>query len=385
MSELIAAIIFYSVIGLIIYLNRDKFEWMQGIILAYRTKRPLKWMDKLKPKIFFWKIFSTICIPVGFYFMPQLVYLLGEKAFKILINPAETAGIAPAIPGVRIPGSPIYIPLFYGITSIAVLALVHEMAHGIIGKSEGINIKSSGFGMFLIFPLFFVEPDQESINNADRLSRLRMLSAGPGSNIILSFLLILLLSTIFIPFFNNNTFIEGVKITSVVEGYPAKESNLTQGSIITGVNGATINNLTHFSNTLQKVSPGDEIVINTKTGNYSLTTVSNPQNESKAYIGVFLSDEVKFSARAKTVYGDFFLSFLRIIYDLLLWIGFLNLSIGVMNLLPIWGLDGSRMLYDLLTYVMSDKRAKAVTSFFSSLCIGLLIINIAPVFINLFT
>lgn len=384
MSELIAAIILYGAIGLIIYLKRDKFEWLQGVIFAYRTKKPLKWMDKLRPKSYIWKVFSTICIPLGFYFMPQLVYLLADKAINILLNPGETAGVALAIPGVRIPGSPIYIPLFYGIISIAVLALVHEMAHGIIGKGEGISLKSSGFGMFLIFPLFFVEPDQESMKKTSRLSRLRMLSAGPGSNVILSFILLTLLSTTFMPFFTNNTVIEGVRITSLVPDYPAAKANITQGEIITGVNSERINNLTHFSSTLQNFSPGDELVINTKSNNYSLVATSNPNNESLAYIGVFLRDEVNYSARAKAVYGEFFLGLLRIIYDLLLWIGFLNLSVGVMNLLPIWGLDGSRMLYDLLTYVMSDKKARAVTSFLSSLCIGLLIINIAPVFINLF-
>jgi membrane-associated protease RseP (regulator of RpoE activity) len=342
-------------------------------------------MDKLRPKHFFWKIYGTICIPLGFYYMPQLLYLLTEKAVSILLNPGEGAGVALAIPGVRIPGSPIYIPLFYGIAAIGILALVHEMAHGIIGKSEGIKINNSGFGFFLIFPLFFVEPDEKSLIKASKLSRLRMMSAGSGTNIIVSFLLLSLLSVTLLPFFVENTVVTGIEVTGVMNDFPAQQANITEGMLITGIDGIKIENLTRFNELLTTTySPGDELIINTDSGNFSVKTTNNPSNESLPYLGIFLNQLSDYSVQAKTVYGEPLLAFLRIIYDLLIWVGFLNLSIGIMNLLPIWGLDGSKMLYDLLSYVMSEKRAKTITSFISSFCIGLLIINIAPVFIGLF-
>jgi len=383
-GEWIAALIFYGILGIIIYFNRKKFSWIQGIILAIRTKKPLKWMDKLKPKSVIWKIFGTLCIPLGFYFMPQLIYMLGEKAFDILLNPGETAGVALAIPGIRIPGSPIYIPLFYGIAAIGVLALVHEMAHGIIAKSEGIKLKSSGFGMLLIFPLFFVEPDQKSVTKASKLSRLRMTSAGAGANITLSFIIFMLLTATLSPFFINNTVTKGIELTSIVEGFPANLANMTSGSVITGANNIEVQNLTAFSEIVITHSPGDELILNTDQGDYNIITVANPNNETLPYLGVFLENVIEYSEEAKTVYGETFLGLVRILYDLLLWIAFLNISIGIMNLLPIWGLDGSRMIYDLLSYLMSTKKAKTITSIISSICIGLLLINIAPVFLGLF-
>jgi len=383
-GELIAAGIFYGVLAIIIYLNRKKFTWMQGIIYAFKTKRPLKWMDKLRPNNIFWKIFGTFCIPLGFYYMPQLIYLLGQKAIEIILNPASSAGVALAIPGVRIPGSPIYIPLLYGVVSIGVLAFVHEMAHGIIGKSEGIKIKSSGFGMFLIFPLFFVEPDEKSLVKASKLSRLRMLSAGAGANISLSFILFLIASFTFVPFFIDNTVYKGLSVNSLVEDYPAIQANITTNTVITGINGFETLNLTGFTKVMRTIEPGTVITLNTNQGDFELTTVTNPQNDSLSYLGVFLDEVIEFSDKAKINYGETILWLIRVIYDLLLWIGFLNLSIGVMNLLPIWGLDGSKMLYDLLSYVVKEKHARTIVSIASSLSIGLLIVNIAPVFINLF-
>lgn len=385
MSEFIIAIIFYSLLGLIIYKNRKKFEWIQGIILAYRTKKPLKWMDKLKPNNPFWKVYSTICIPLCFAFLPLITYSLGEQAINILLGLNKNAGVALAIPGVRIPGSPIYIPLLYGITAIAILAFVHEMGHGIIGKSEKIKLKNAGFGMFLIFPLFFVEPDEESMIKASKLSRLRMLSAGTGTNLTLAFTLTLIIGYAFIPFIEANSELLGVKINGLMNDYPAIQANITSNSYITRLNGETVTNLTVFRNLLNSHVPGEVINLTTSEGEYELTLAINPTNKSLPYLGVYLNDDYDYSVEAKLKYGDSLLGFINIILELFNWVAFLNLSIGVMNLLPIWGLDGSRMLYDLLSYIMKEKKARAIVSIISSACIGFLIINIAPLFTNIFS
>jgi len=383
-GEFIAAIIVYGIIGLLIYKNRKKFTWIQGIVLAYKTLKPLKWMDKLKPQKRYWKIYSTICIPLCFYFMPQLVYMLGVNAWSVITTPDSSAGVALAIPGVRIPGSPIYIPLFYGVISIGILALVHEMGHGIIGKSEGIKIKSSGFGMFLIFPLFFVEPDEKSIMKSSKLSRLRMVAAGAGTNIILAFLVLSLTSYTIMPFMESISEYKGLKVTSTIEDYPVSNANISVGTIITGINGLNTLNMSDFNTIIRKYQPNQTITLNTDKGNYTIITASNPSNETMPYVGVFLENNVDYKESAKQKYSEAILIIISTLYELLIWIGFLNFSIGIMNLLPIWGLDGSNMLFNLLSYVMSEKNAKTITLLISSTALGILVINIAPLFIKLF-
>ncbi len=383
-GEFTAAIIVYGIIGLLIFKNRKKFTWIQGIVLAYKTLKPLTWMDKLKPQKRFWKIYSTICIPLCFYFMPQLVYMLGLNACGVITTPEASAGVALAIPGVRIPGSPIYIPLFYGVISIGILALVHEMGHGIIGKSEGIKIKSSGFGMFLIFPLFFVEPDEKSIMKSSKLSRLRMVAAGAGTNIILAFIVLSLTSYLLLPFMESISEYKGLKITSTIEGYPVSNANISTGTIITGINGLSTLNMTDFNVIIKEYQPNQTITLNTDKGNYTIVTASNPNNETMPYVGVFLENVIDYKNSSKETYGQVILVIISTLYELLIWIGFLNFSIGIMNLLPIWGLDGSNMLFNLLSYVTKEKNAKAIALLVSSASLGILVINIAPLFIKLF-
>ncbi len=382
--ELLSAIILYSAIGLIIFLKRKKFEWIQGFILAYRTKKPLKWMDALHPRNFLWKIYSTICIPLDFYFMPALVYSLFVKAWKIITNADSSAGVALAIPGVRLPGSPFYIPLFYGIISIAILAFVHEMGHGIVSKSEGIKLKSSGFGMFLIFPLFFVEPDEKSLLKASKLSRLRMIGAGAGTNIILALLIMTIAGMTITPFLESTIVGKGVRVTGLIDGFPAANL-INEGTIITGINNISTPNITAFSKMINTYKPGENITLNTDKGRIIITTAHNPDNKSLPYLGVYLNNEYDFSKSALEKYGNVFLAFVMVIYKLLSWIALLNFSIGIMNLLPIWGLDGSKMLYEMLNYIMSKKYAKSITSFVSAFCLSLLLINITPFFVHIFS
>ena len=381
--ELLAALILYSAIGIVIFIKRKKFEWIQGIILAYKTKKPLKWMDALHPHNFLWKIYSTICIPVGFYFMPTLIYSLSVKAWGIMTNGDNSAGVVPAIPGVHIPGSPIYIPLFYGIISIAILAFVHEMAHGIISKSEGIKLKSSGFGLFLIFPLFFVEPEEKSLAKASKLSRIRMISAGAGTNIILAIFLMLIISVTILPFLQSTIEEKGVRVSGLIRGYPAINF-IKKDTIIMGINNISTPNITAFGEVLNSYLPGENVTLNTNKGEIKIMLAHNPNNSSLPYLGVYLHNEVKYSKEAIRKYG-IILPFTRVIYELFSWIALLNFSIGIMNLLPIWGLDGSKMLYELLGYLMKEKYAKGVTSFVSAFSLSVLLINLFPFFIHLFS
>ncbi len=375
--ELIIAIIFYSVLGVIIYLNRKKFTVMGKVILAYKTKKPIKWMDKLAKHKTLWKIYGTICIPITFYFMFILIYALIDNAINIGLNPGSTPGVTPLIPGIRIPGSPLYVPLFYGIASILILAIVHEFAHGILARTEGLRIKNTGFGMFFIFPLFFVEPDREDMNKAGQLKRLRIASVGAGTNIILSFCIFALLAQLFIPFFDEHMMYTGVEISSLRPGYPAENATLSIGDVIIGVNGVQTLNITAFSNELTKAKVGNEAVLRLKGGEeISLILAPNPANNSLPYIGVYLKQEKDYTSETKMVYSEQLLAIITIIFELLLWIANINFLVGIMNLLPVWGLDGGLMVHDMLAYIMKGKYLNKVLTIIYGFSLTVLLWNL---------
>jgi len=382
MSEWIAALIVYGIIGLIIYFNRKKFVVMSKVIFAYMTKKPIAWMDKLSKAGRLWKVYSTICIPIGFYYMVIVFYSLLQNAINIIITPSAGAGVAPLIPGVQIPGSPIYVPLFYGLIAIGVLAFIHEFAHGVIARTEGIRVKNTGFGLALIFPFFFVEPNEKDVNESSKLSRLRFTSAGASSNILLSMGL-LLLSLTLLPFIESNVELTGIQIAGVYPNYPAENAGIMTGEIIRSIDGKTVINLTMFSELLKEYNPSDTIILTTDNNTYSITLAKNPNNELMPYIGVSLKQLTEFSAYSKQVYGSL-LDFLLIVYELLTWIALLNFFVGIINLLPMWFLDGGKMLYDLLSYFIPKKYVNKITAVIFNTSLILLIINIMPFFTNLF-
>ena len=119
------------------------------------------------------------------------------------------------------PGSTIYVPLGYGLISLATVLIVHEFSHGILSRVEKINIKSVGLLLFTILPGAFVEPDEEELVKSSRLSQLRVYAAGSMANIALAIVALLIFSavgTYGIP----NTFDEnGIEIDRVVSDSPA--------------------------------------------------------------------------------------------------------------------------------------------------------------------
>lgn len=352
--ELITAIVFYSLLALLIYTYRKKFTVMSKILFVYKTQRGVDLMRWLAQFEWFWKVFSTIAIPVSVYFMLKVGSLLWGNMLDIVEGTAG-AGVAIAIPGLKIPGSPIFIPFWYGIISIAVLAIVHEFSHGIVAAMEGIRIKSTGFGFLAILPLAFVELDEEQMKEMLPLSRMRILASGAFANVSLYAILLMFVLFVFTPFASSLVDYSGINVTSVVAEQPAALAGITEGTVITGVNGNQTMTIVDFITMMSKVMPGETVVINTTKGAITVATIPDPKNDSKPYLGVFLEQASEPTADAKKSYG-ILLPVIMWFYGLFWWIANLNLMIGIMNFLPIWGLDGSRIAYDLTGYVVKNQK-----------------------------
>ena len=63
-----------------------------------------------------------------------------------------------------IPGLNEYIPFVWGWIALFVTMVVHEFAHGILSRVEGVRVKSMGIVAVLFAPIAaFVEPDEEDL------------------------------------------------------------------------------------------------------------------------------------------------------------------------------------------------------------------------------
>ncbi len=145
----------------------------------------------------------------------------------------EAAGFIPLIPGVTIPWD----NLVYVAFALGIGVLLHEAAHAIVAVAEGIRLKDAGIAIFLFIPAAFVELDEDQLNRARLISRLKVFSAGVAANILVA--LAVLAAASALPLVEPT----GVKIVGVEEGSPAAVAGLAEGMTILEVNGKPVRSL----------------------------------------------------------------------------------------------------------------------------------------------
>lgn len=375
--NLVSALLFYLIIFLLIYFNRKKFDIQAKVIALYRMKfgiNAISWIASLCPR--FWRFLATIGIYIGFagilFIFGYLIYSL----YDMIVNPLAPAAIALVIPGVQIPGSPVFVPFWYGIIALFIVVLVHETAHGIAARAQNIKLNSTGVGMFAIFPIAFVEPDEKQMKKRPVKQQLRIFAAGPFANILLAIAVFFLAFYAVLPMAMSNVDVAGIEVQGFEKGYPAEISGLQIGDIITKINNVSITETSNFTYEMDKISLGDTVSLSTANATYSVKTQPSPANATEPYIGVFVSDVLDIKPELKEKYGNFLPWIWFYLFKLLQWIVVLSAGIGLANLLPLGPVDGGRMMLSSLSAVFKKEgRAIAIWKQISYICLLLLILN----------
>lgn len=348
-------ILFYLAIALFVYYNRKKFDVQGKIIFLYRTNFGLKFIDKVSEKYReLIKLLGLVGVGMGFIGLVTISLLLIQNLFGLLFKPEATPGIGLVIPGVRIPGSPIFLPFWFGIIALFVVILFHEFGHGIVARAHGLRVKSSGFGLFAVIPIAFVEPDEKLVRKQKDYVQYSIFSAGPLFNILLALVMMLILFAVFFPLQEKVTEPIGFSINGVQEGYPAEAAGLKGEMLITGINNVTTLTMQEFSEEMLLVRPGENVIINTNETSFSLVATNHPDNPKRSYIGILgLTNEYSFTGESRTskLLFDIFLW----LKNLFQWIFILSFGIGLANLLPLGPVDGGRMLQIALHKLYGDK------------------------------
>ena len=374
--NLISAIIFYALIILIIIIYRKKFDIHAKIIALYRTKIGIKTIDKIAnccPR--FWRGLSYIGIYIGFIGMIFIFGYLIKSLFNLIINPLAPPAIALVVPGIKIPGSPIFIPFWYGIISLFLVIVVHEAAHGIISRAYKLKINNTGVGMFAIFPIAFVEPDEKQLRKRPAKQQLSIYAAGPFSNIILAIIVFFIAMFAVLPAAMSNIDTNGVEIKSFEKGYPAEISGLEIGDIITSVNGVPVLTIENFTLEMQKLSLGDIVIFSTAENQFSIKTQPSPADPLKPYAGVYIAQNIDLKQDVKEKYGNFIPWLWFYLFKFLQWVIVLSAGIGLANLLPIGPVDGGRMILTGFTKMFKKHKAVWLWKHLSILTLILLILN----------
>lgn len=355
---------------------------VEGPLLMRKTKRLRGFIDniaQLSPR--FWKWTMNVGIPIGFFFMFLMLYLLIDSLQTLIQAPS----VALILPGVDIPGQPIAIPLVYGLIGLATVMVVHEFGHGILARVEGIRIKSIGVLLLAVLPGAFVEPDDEEVKKASRLSKLRIYVAGSISNLILAAASLLIFLSITGLFIGGLTFAaepvfptfhtDGVRIDSVVPKSPA-ESVLQPDMVITSINDKPTINSAQYLQALNRTKIGDMLTFQTDKGTYTVQTVASPNNASKSYIGIRTKENLVVNSDVSKSWGNTLPWIIFVLQDLFYWIYVLNFLVGAFNLLPMKPLDGGLMFEELLRTRISDKNVRRIIYPLSALIISIIVVSL---------
>ena len=338
-------------------------------LLMWKTQRLRGFIDRLANRApRFWKWYMNIGIVISTGFMILMAVAL-VYSLKTLL---DTPTVSLIVPGVEVPGSPIFIPLLSGLIALATVLIVHEFSHGILSRVEKINIKSIGLLLFAIIPGAFVEPDEEELNELSRPAKMRIYVAGSMANLTLAAIALIIMTVIssfIVPVVFED---EGVVVNRLTEDANAK-NYMSEGMIIKSINNLTVTDIDSFQKAANTLKPNDTVNIHTDQGDYSFQLKTNPMNKSIGFMGI--------QVNANNVIADDFdnqfytplLWLLMPLTDLLFWIYFLNFAIGTFNLLPMKPLDGGHLLENLLSYIMPEIAYKPIVTFMSFL-MGIIIV-----------
>ena len=272
---------------------RDSEEWkgrgisvgsILGIPLAifFRTTRGLDLLDKLARPRLFWRLVASAGIPLVVLSMAYFLMLVLLMTFFMIQEPPEPSSYNEPRNILLIPGLNEYIPFIWGWIALFVTLLVHEFAHGILSRVEGVRVKSMGIVTVLIAPIAaFVEPDDEELFGGkdrpplvDKRARIRILSAGVISNFIVA---AAAMALFFGPVIGAISPVDRLIVVDVEENSEAQEDGYAMGMVLMQANGRDVSSLKQFYQDLVGASEQGKMSLLFKDRESPLSVTGQPQ------------------------------------------------------------------------------------------------------------
>ena len=406
--QLILAIVFISVMSVLLYFNRSKIQ-IQKILGPFLYFVMLKttwglnlmdWLGKTFRRPFQW--FGVASVIVGFGGMGLIAYQLIKSTILLFTNPGAAPGIQPVLPFAA--KGVFFVPFAYWIISIFVIAVIHEFSHGVLARAYNITVKSSGFAflgaLVPVIPAAFVEPDEEQMKKRSAWQQLSVFAAGPGANIFMAIAMIFLFG-IQLPFLpaglvEKTTVIDinelgtslitfsGLLINKIDAGSPAEQAGIRLGQTIVAVNGVQVGERDRILETLTSLQAGQTTTISMSDGTEKMLVLGeHPTDKTRGYIGVGFDSQTVYDPVAIARYGDMGVAILYFLVSLTMWIFLLSLGIGLFNLVPLGPIDGGRMLKLALEKLTgSDENGTLIWKGVSYAFLGMILVNLVIGFVG---
>ncbi len=332
--------------------------------LMYRSKALNSSIDKLaRKKPAMWKTLANIGVAFSIGLMVFAFYFLINNLLRFS-QVGDIGYVAPVIPGLTL--SMTWLPFF--LVAVVMIVLPHELAHGVTARVENIPVLSTGIIALLVFFGAFVEPDEKEFEKASLTARLRMLSSGSATNLVTALLALILMAGLFAP-------PAGLLIQETMPNGPLDNAGLGQWDVIQAMNDKPVLTYLDFSAYMRYITVGENLNLtvlrNNRVEHVTITTISAPENESRAIIG--LNTGLGASYQPNRLGLDQYAGVN--LYWTIFWTYAFAFSLAVFNMLPLYPFDGERVLYYPLERLVK-KRKRELRISLSAFTLALFALNI---------
>jgi len=255
---------------------RDSERWKQRGVTVWgpvplavflRTTRGLKLLDRLSRPKRFWRIVASAGVPLVVLSMAYFLILVLLMAYLMIQEPPQPSSYNAPRNILLIPGINEYIPFVWGWIALFVTMVVHEFAHGILSRVEGVRVKSMGIVTVFFAPIAaFVEPDEEELfgtkDKAPTVSkgaRIRILSAGVISNFIVA---AVAMALFFGPVIGSISPVDRLIVVDVQDGSAAQMAGFEDGMVLVAANGKEVKSLAQFNSNIASGTVQIKVVYN---------------------------------------------------------------------------------------------------------------------------
>jgi Zn-dependent protease len=332
------------------------------LFFTYRSERFKNAISRLGEKNrLLWKTLSNVSIALGLGLLVYITYFLAGNLLKFFYSTTQSVPITPIIPAVTIGLDSL--PYFF--VAVAVIVILHELAHGVSAISEKVPVKSAGLALMVAFFGGFVEPEEQGFEKASKTSKLRIVSAGSAINFVTGLLVLVLLMSLFAPS-------AGVLVEGTLANGPLAHAGVNRFDVIYAMNGTPVNSVQSLANYLSNVTPG--AVLKLKINNKNVTITTENLN-GRALIGLspgldyhplrFDSDRIASANAYLTVYWIFIAAF----------------SVALFNMLPAFPFDGEKFLVHLLEDHVEKNKQPSLRVLINAVFWGLLLANMVLSFV----
>ncbi|HTW55676.1 MAG TPA: site-2 protease family protein [Thermoplasmata archaeon] len=379
------------------HIGADRTFSFLGPALMVRTRRGRSMLDRWGRFVRFWTAASDLGIALAIAAMGVILALLLFGAVASLRVPSSEAP-SPAT-ALGIPGINPIIPLGYGLVALIVGIVLHELSHGVVARSQKIGVKSLGI-LWCVIPVgAFVEQDDAEMLAAPRRQRDRVAAAGVLANFVLTIVFFVALSAVVAS--SVHPAAAGVGVAYVESNTPAANASIAAGDIIVAVNGTNTSTVSAFETALEATHPNETVLVvyhstSGATVTASVTLAKSPTVATRGFLGVAVDELTPAEIRQILVWpgGSSYGPFEGAVYwlvlplatlepvagstthyfvlsgplaglgtggfwvfaNLLYWLAWMNLLLGLSNALPLVPLDGGLLFRDFMASIAARWR-----------------------------